>query len=75
MKYLINYLYVNLNFLFITDCKAGFYGDLCDIPCFPGFYGRSCGGICHPICSVEECDSVYGCKLTTGNSGIKKYML
>ena len=60
---------------FITDCKPGFYGGLCNIPCDPGFYGVSCGGTCQPNCSVEECDSVYGCKLTTENSGIKKYIL
>lgn len=68
-------------FWFITDCKPGFYGGFCNISCIPGFYGKSCGGICHPICSVEECDPVYGCKLTTGkllrptNSGIKWYIL
>ena len=49
---------------FSTDCKLGFYGHACNQPCPPGFYGLFCGGACHPICYVEECDPVYGCKLT-----------
>ena len=50
-----------------TDCSEGVYGRFCNISCEPGRFGRSCAGLCTPICSLEECDPFYGCKLTTGN--------
>ncbi|XP_078314580.1 uncharacterized protein LOC144619708 isoform X2 [Crassostrea virginica] len=49
------------------DCKPGFYGHMCNQPCLKGFYGWFCGGACYPNCSVEECDPVYGCKLTNAD--------
>ena len=65
---------------FTTDCSLGFYGRFCNISCAPGLFGRSCAGNCTPICSLDKCDPVYGCKSTTENlirptsSGIK-YLL
>ncbi|XP_078325871.1 uncharacterized protein LOC111105583 [Crassostrea virginica] len=50
-----------------SECTQGFYGRFCNISCNPGFFGRSCAGNCTPICTLEECDPVYGCNLTTGN--------
>nr|XP_022292641.1 uncharacterized protein LOC111103575 [Crassostrea virginica]XP_022292642.1 uncharacterized protein LOC111103575 [Crassostrea virginica] len=51
----------------ITACPLGYFGSLCDTPCLPGFYGEYCAGACHPLCSKDECDPKYGCKLTTAD--------
>ncbi|XP_078314574.1 uncharacterized protein LOC111103532 [Crassostrea virginica] len=48
-----------------SACKLGYFGILCEIPCLPGFYGKNCAGACHPLCTVDNCDPMYRCKLTT----------
>lgn len=44
-------------------CDIGYYGEFCNLTCPPGLFGVGCGGECLPMCSVENCHHVHGCKV------------
>ncbi|CAL1536131.1 unnamed protein product [Lymnaea stagnalis] len=43
-----------------SGCKAGFYGEGCNITCKPTFYGVDCLDRCNDSCKDQLCDSVNG---------------
>lgn len=53
---------------FLSECKIGFYGGYCSLPCPPGLFGVGCGGVCEPQCSAKKCHHVYGCSQLLQNT-------
>lgn len=54
--------------LFIVACPSGYHGDNCTSMCPTNTYGDSCG---HK-CTCSPCHHIYGCSLTTIDTGGEK---